>query len=67
MAHGTIWCHGKCCGDKMSSRLAPSTQEEQVGLWRCIQDFGLMTSPSSSLLLTQVPKGPPVKVSTHHV
>lgn len=29
-------------------------QEEQVGLWKYIQPFGLVTSPSCNLLLTQL-------------
>lgn len=41
-------------------------QEEQVGLWKYIQTFGLVTSPSCNLLLTaQVSKGSPVQVCAH--
>ena len=41
-------------GHDTTSRLAPPMQEEQVGLWKYIQTFGLVTSPSCNLLLTQL-------------
>lgn len=50
-----------------SSSLAPSNQEQQVGLRTCTQAFRLMASSSCNLLLTQVCKGSPVQVCIHHV
>lgn len=49
-----LWCQGKCCRDMTKPAGWQAMQEEQVGLWKYIQPFGLVTSPSCNLLLTQL-------------